>query len=502
METKEAKHLELIDGYREEMIRTLQELIAIKSVKAEPAGAAPFGTEVQEAFEYMLKKAKGDGFDTENIDNYGGHIDFGGYLYDEEGDMIGTGDEIMGILCHLDVVPEGKDWDHEPYGGEIADGRIYGRGAIDDKGPTVASYYAMKALKEAGIVPEKKVRLILGLDEETGWLGMQYYLKRVKQPDFGFTPDGEFPAIHAEMGLLIFDLVKKLGKKPANAKGISLRSMAGGNAPNMVADFARAVIKADSYDAVKEMIAGFRKETGYQINAKGIGKNLEITTQGISSHGARPEMGLNAISILMKFFEGISLDHEDVRDFIDFFNNHIGFDLHGDAIGCGLSDEPSGKLIFNVGMVKIDDESATVTINIRYPVTLNDEQVYQAIMPVVNKFNLGIVKKDHKLPIYIAKDDPMIKTLMDVYKKHTGDESSEPKVIGGGTYARAVKNTVAFGADFPGDPELAHQKNEYISIESLIKCAKIYADAIFELADGRVIQRKRSAAQETDQEEE
>lgn len=486
----EAKYLDLIEEYREEMIRTLQELIAIKSVKAEPVGDAPFGAAVQEAFEYMLKKARADGFDTENIDNYGGHIEFGGYLYDEAGEMVGTSDEIMGILCHLDVVPEGKDWDCEPFGGQLKDDKIYGRGAIDDKGPTVAVYYAMKALKDAGVVPEKKVRLILGLDEETGWKGMDYYLKRVKHPDFGFSPDGEFPAINGEMGLLIFDLAKKIAKTPSSAKGVSLRSMTGGNAPNMVADHARAVVKADSYEAVKDKIAEFRKKTGYQINAKGIGKNLEITTQGISAHGARPGKGLNAISVLMKFFDEISLDNEDVRDFIDFYNNHIGFNLSGELIGCGFEDEPSGKLIFNVGMVNIDGESASVTVNIRYPVTMNDAQVYDSILPVVNKYNLGIVKKEHKAPIYISKDDAMIRTLMDVYKKHTGDVNSEPLVIGGGTYARAVKNTVAFGADFPGEPELAHQKNEYIAVSKLIKCAEIFADAIFELAGGKTVRRE------------
>lgn len=484
------KYLDLIEEYREEMIKSLQELIAIKSVAAEPAGDAPFGAGVQESFEYMLRKAKADGFDTENIDNYGGHIEFGGYIFDEEGVMTGTSDEIMGILCHLDVVPEGNDWDYDPFGGELVDGKIYGRGAIDDKGPTIAAYYAMKALKDAGVVPERKVRLILGLDEETGWKGMDYYLKRVKSPDFGFSPDGDFPAIHGEMGLMIFDLAKKIGKTAANAKGISLRSIKGGNAPNMVADHARAVIKADSYDAIKEKAAEFRKNTGYQINTKGIGKNLEITTQGVSSHGARPGKGLNAISILMKFFDGISLDNEDTRDFIDFYNNHIGFDLCGSGIGCGFEDEPSGKLIFNVGMINVDDESASVTVNIRYPVTMSDEAVYESILPVVNQYNLGIVKKEHKEPIFIPKDDAMICTLMDVYKKHTGDMNCEPMVIGGGTYARAVKNTVAFGADFPGEPELAHQKNEYISVSNLIKCARIYADAIFELADGKVVRRK------------
>ena len=236
----DAKYLDLIEEYREEIIGTLQELIAFRSVAAASLEGAPFGAGVRDAFEYMLNKAKADGFDTENVDNYGGHIEFGGYLLDEEGDLVGTSDEVMGILCHLDVVPEGKDWDYEPFGGQVAEGRIYGRGAIDDKGPTVAAYYAMKALKDAGVVPEKKVRLILGLDEESGWKGMDYYLKRVRHPDFGFSPDAEFPAIHGEMGLLIFDLAKKLGKSAAGAKGISLRSVTGGNAPNMVADHARA----------------------------------------------------------------------------------------------------------------------------------------------------------------------------------------------------------------------------------------------------------------------
>lgn len=482
---KQMKYLDLIDHYKDQMIETLQELVSIRSVAAEAVGNAPFGLGVQAAFEYMLKKGREEGFDVENIDNYGGHIDFGGYILDEKGEIIGTSDEIMGILGHLDVVPEGKDWDYDPYGGEVVDGKIYGRGTIDDKGPIIAAFYAMKAIKDAGIIPEKKVRLILGLDEETDWKGMEYYLKKVKAPDFGFTPDGEFPAIHGEMGIMIFELAKKLNKSPVNPKGIALRSITGGNAANMVADHARAVIRAESYDKIKEMLADFRKETGYKINSKGIGKSFEITTQGISSHGARPESGLNAISILMMFLGQIGIDNDDMCDFIEFYNTHIQFELCGDLLGCGLVDEPSGKLILNVGMIDVDDEAARLTINIRYPVTMNDEQVYHAMLPIINKYNLGIIKLKHQEPIYLPKEDEMICTLMDIYKEHSGDFQCKPLVIGGGTYARAVKNTVAFGATFPGEPELAHQKNEYITVDNLLKTAKIYADAIFKLAEGQ-----------------
>ncbi|MDD4565640.1 MAG: dipeptidase PepV [Eubacteriales bacterium] len=482
----EKKYLDLIDEYREEMVRTLQELISIKSVASEAVDNAPFGRGVQDAFEYMLKKAADEGFNTENINNYGGHIEFGGYILNAEGEVIGNGEEIMGILGHLDVVPEGKDWDYDPYGGQLIDDRIYGRGAIDDKGPTIAAFYAMKALKDSGVIPEKKVRLILGLDEETGWKGMEYYLKNCKWPTLGFTPDGEYPAINGEMGILIFDLAKKINKLPANTKGIALRTVTGGNAANMVADHARAVINADSYDDIKHKLAEFRKSTDYRIDSKGFGKSLEISALGISSHGARPGSGLNAISILMKFLSKINFENEDVNEFINFYNAHIGFDLCGDSLGCGFEDEPSGKLILNVGMIKIDEGSASLTINIRYPVTMSEEQVYDSILPVINKYNLGIVKKSHQPPIYKPKDDEMICTLMDVYKRHSGDADCEPIVIGGGTYARAVPNIIAYGASFPGDPSLAHQKNEYITVTNLVKNAKIFADAIFELAGGQV----------------
>jgi succinyl-diaminopimelate desuccinylase len=475
------KYLDLISEYKDEMVRTLQELISIRSVADEASEGAPFGKGVQEAFEYMLKRGKEEGFLIENVDNYGGHIEFGGYTLDSEGQIAERSEEIMGILGHLDVVPEGKDWDYDPYGGEIVDGRIYGRGAIDDKGPTVAAFYAMKALKDSGFIPAKKVRLILGLDEETGWKGMDYYLNKVEAPTFGFTPDGEFPAIHGEMGILIFDLVKKLNKSSANAKGVRLRSITGGNAANMVADHARAVLMAESYDDIRQKLEEYKTKTGYELKAKGIGKTLEITAQGKSSHGARPGTGLSAISVLMKFLSEITFENEDVNDFIEFYETHIGFDLCGEKLGCGLYDEPSGKLILNVGMIHVDDEAARLTINIRYPVTMNDDTVYDGILPIIDKYNMGIVKESHQEPIYVPKDDEMVCTLMDVYKKHTNDKTCQPLVIGGGTYARAVKNTIAFGATFPGEPELAHQKNEYISIESLVKITQIYADAIYEL---------------------
>lgn len=470
------KHLdsiiEYIDDNKENMLRDLQELVAIKSVAEKPDSDPPFGEGVHKAFLHVLEKAQADGFLTKNVDDYGGHLD-----------LPGEGPGIMGILVHLDVVPEGSDWEEDPYGGAVKDGKIYGRGTLDDKGPAVAAYYAMKAVKESGAPLKDTVRMILGLDEETDWVGMNHYLSKVPAPDYGFTPDGDFPAIHGEMGILVFDIAKKFA--PISEKGLELRSLKGGNAANMVADYARAVVRDTSgagYDSIREKVAAFRKEHQVEISCKGVGKSLEITTQGVSAHGARPTAGLNAISIIMELLGTLDFVSDDVSDFIQFYNTCIGYELDGQALGCACSDEPSGHLILNVGMVRADDKAASLTINIRYPVIVDAEQVYASLMPAVDRYDMGIVKGKDEAPIFIPADDPMIVTLMDIYKRQTKDMDSKPLVIGGGTYARAMKNAVAFGARFPGEPELAHQTNECLPVDSLVKMAKIYGEAIYRLA--------------------
>ena len=196
-------------------------------------------------------------------------------------------------------------------------------------------------------------------------------------------------------------------------------------------------------------------------------------------------MSLNifAITIMMEFLGRLNFASEDTNEFIGFYNDCIGYDLHGERMGCALSDDISGDLTFNVGMIDLDQKTVKLTINVRYPVTLNDEIVYDGIMSVISKYDLGIIKGKHQEPIYIPADDPLITTLMDIYRKHTGDMESEPLVIGGGTYARAIKNTVAFGALFPGEPDLMHQKNECISVENLVLLTNIYAETIYNLSE-------------------
>lgn len=466
-------YLERLEGYKEDILKTLQELIKIRSVEGEPKEGMPFGEGVQQALDYMLHVGKELGFKTTNVDNYGGHLE------------MGEGEEILGILVHLDTVPEGTDWTHDPFGGEIADGKLYGRGAIDNKGPAVAVLYSMKAIMESNIKLNKKVRLILGLDEETHWKGIHYYLSKEKSPDIGFTPDANFPVIHAEMGILIFELVKKINKSPR--MGVVLKSIAGGSAPNVVPDICRVVITANNYDDIKQKIDEFVSKTGYKLSAKGRGKSLEILSEGISAHGAHPENGLNAVSIMMQFLSELQFSNDDVDEFIQFYNNKIGFELNGKSIGCGFSDEVSGDLIFNVGKINVDEETARLTINIRYPVSLTGDEVYEGIRKNTDEHDFGIVKIENKKQIYIPKDHELVQKLMTIYQKHTGDYETQPIVTGGGTYARSIENAVAFGPSFVGQPSVEHQRDEYIAVDSLMKAAAIYCDAIVELADGEEI---------------
>lgn len=466
-----------LEKNREDMISALQQVVRVNSEEGESFIGAdnkvyPFGQGVGEALETTLEIGRSLGFETKNVDNYGGHIDFPG-----------TGEKIMAVIGHLDVVPAGNGWTYPPYGGEIHDGKLYGRGTSDNKGPVISCLYAMKALKDAGYVPSATIRLILGLDEETDWKGMEYYFSKEKRPDFGFTPDADFPLINGEKGMLIFEFAKKFGKNSAN--GLELRSVKGGNAPNSVADACRAVVNSadtEKYDEIRKLAEAFKEETGYKISCRGMGKSLEITSVGVSAHGAKPCAGLNAISIMMMFLGRLNFVNEEQNDFIDFYNRYIGFCLDGEKLGIKLSDDKSGDLVFNVGMAEMDREAGKFTINIRYPVTFSEDKIYGQMEPILERYDIGLVKLSSKDPLYMEPDSLMVRTLLEIYRKHTGDNDSQPLVIGGGTYARATPGIMAFGALFPGDEDVMHQKDEYIDLDRLMLMTKIYAEAIYKMS--------------------
>ena len=473
-------YLDRLDSYKDEMIKTLAESVSKASVnsdavKTQEGELLPFGRGVHDALIHMLETGREMGFETVNDDNYAGHIEYAPAEYDKDSGY-------FGIVGHLDVVPVGPGWDGDPFVMRNDGEFLYGRGTSDDKGPVVAALYALKAFKEEGMEPKMPIRLVLGLDEETGDISANHYTENQGHPVMGFTPDADFPLVHGELGILTFDMAQKFSSKPAKEE-LRLTKLEAGVAHNAVPEKAKAVIAGDkaNFDEIADKVKTYADESGYEITSKRQGASLVVEATGKAAHGAHPELGLNAASILFEFLGRIGFANEELNDFIAFYNEHIGFDLHGERIGCDFEDEVSGPLIFNVGMANISEEIANLTICIRYPVSCTSELVLGGIQHTLEGKSVGIVTRVEQSPIYMELEDEMPSAFLKAYIDETGDDKTKPLVIGGGTYAKMFNNILAFGGQFPSDENTMHQANEKFSIDSFMKMARIYAKAIYSL---------------------
>ena len=424
-----------IDASKEEMIETLRGALKIKSVSGADGSPFPYGQGVHDCLEYVLGAAEEMGFRTCDLDGRVGWAEYGGE------DL-----EMIAVVTHLDVVPEGDGWTHDPYGGETEDGRLYGRGTMDDKGAAVTALYALKAIKDSGVGLKRRVRLLFGCDEEAGCGDMKYYVESGAEiPVAGFTPDGEYPLINGEKGLIT--------EYYRCAYSASVREVAGGTAVNMVPDSAYAVL-ADG---------------------------TRIETAGRAAHGSTPEKGDNAIAKLIDMLDALRLEGKEGETY-QFLRNKIGYEYDGRSMGIKMEDEVSGPLTFNLGTIRGDAGGITVGVNYRYPVT----KKYEDCVPEVRRrfaeagFELDSASVADKL--YVSEDSALVKTLMDVYNGYTG-ENARPISIGGGTYAKTIPNILAFGPIFPDDEVTEHKADENMKIERLYDVAKINARAIYALCN-------------------
>ena len=457
----------LIDAMKEDIIKSTQEIIRIKSTESEPKPGMPFGIGVAKSLECAMNTAKDLGFHTVNLDGYVGYAEYG------------QGEDYVVALGHLDVVPEGDGWIHPPYAAEIHDGKMYGRGTTDDKGPIMATLYGLKAIKDAKLTLSKRIRVLFGTNEETGSKELEYYLEREKAPVAGFTPDADYPIINGEKGITIFNIVKDFNSK--NQGKNLIKYIKGGQVANIVPDYCEAgILASDPLNIIKELEA-FAKDMDYNLSTEVKEDMVIIKSIGEAAHGSLPELGKNAIMQLFAFLGIVDFGSNDMSEFIYFLNENIGMETHGESFGVCLQDENSGKLSFNVGVVSMDENSATITLNLRYPVTNKLEDMMNPFNNRIEGTGIKVEKFEHQEPLYFSPDSPIIKALQKVYTEQTGEEAKLVS-IGGGTYAKEMPNTVAFGPMFPGEPDTIHKKNEYITVDNLIKNAKIYAHALYELA--------------------
>ncbi|MFS0644257.1 dipeptidase PepV [Siminovitchia sp. 179-K 8D1 HS] len=454
------------------MIRDLQGLLQIKSVlnEKEKTEDAPFGKEVRKALDYMLQLGENDGFTAKNVGNVAGHLEMGS----------GTG--LVAALCHVDVVPEGDGWTKDPYGGEVKDGKIFARGAIDDKGPTMAAYYGMKIVKELGLPIEKRIRMIIGTDEESDWRCVHHYFQHEEMPDMGFAPDADFPIINAEKGICDFDLVQNKHSEKEYGAQNTLISFSAGRRYNMVPDHARAVLDIQcDHTELLQHFNHFKKAENVSGSYYIDSGYLVMELEGISAHGMEPDNGKNAGLLLASFLSTLKLDRkgmEFVKAAVRFFFG----DSRGRALGVRHKDEVTGELTINVGIMTYNEEDGgRFGLNMRYPATFPFDKGIKELANVASGANFDLIKLRNLHPHYVPKDHVLIQKLMKVYEEQT-NEKAELLSISGGTYARSLTAGVAFGALFPGRDDVAHQKDEYMVIDDLIKATAIYAQAFYELA--------------------
>lgn len=440
--------------YKDEVVKEIQNAVRVKSVKEAPLPGMPFGEGPAKALDHFMNLAKKLGFKAEKFDNYAMHID------------MGEGKETLGILAHVDVVPEGDNWTYPPYSGTIADGKIYGRGTLDDKGPAIISLFAMKAIADSGIKLNKKIRMILGADEESGSACLKYYFGELKMPypDIAFTPDSSFPVTYAEKG----SVRVKIKKKFSTLKDVVIK---GGNAFNSVPNEANGVIPVDMLGEVKNKVE-FVKE----------GNVYKIFSAGIPAHGAHPEKGYNAISALFEVLKDIEVKNEELKGLVVFFDKFIKMETDGKSFGVKCTDGETGDLTLNLGKINLENNELEIWIDMRVPVKIKNEQIIETIKKNTEDYGYEFLLHSNTQPLYVAKDSFLVSTLMNIYKELTGDNAAQPVAIGGGTYAKYAKNAVAFGALLPDQEDRMHQRDEYLEISKIDKLLQIYVEAIYRLA--------------------
>lgn len=457
---------ELVKSYREDMIQSLEELVSIPSViNLENAReGAPFGMEIRSALDGLLKLAGELGFETRDYDGYAAAVDFG------------TEGKEVGILSHIDVVPPGNGWSKNPFVPEIVNGKMYGRGTIDDKGPLVASLYAMKAVKESGLPIRNHVRHIIGCDEETGHRCIKYYLTKEKGPDLGFSPDGMFSVIHAEKGILRFQI--QTNRKLPNTKELCVIRIAGGTVVNAVPNIAEVWLGGPG-EQLEEVQKEFQVKAA-EGSAKMEGDVLHLTFPGVSAHAMQPWLGENAILSMIRFLKEVPFGDRKTREYFQNLDTLFGDGWEGRNLGVACQDQLSGKLSMNLGILNVEGEKTELKVDVRCPVHIDLDTVWKTICLTCEKYGFRPEYWQKRPPLYVPKDARLVQILLDVYEDVTG-KREEAITIGGGTYCRDVENFVSFGPVFPGEPELAHEADEFIDLDQMVECARLYAQALYRL---------------------
>lgn len=462
--------------YEDALLTDLKEMLAINSVRDDAAATedAPLGPGPKEALLKFEEFAKRDGFKVGDYKNL--------VAYAELGDP--DAEESLVVVGHLDVMPAGDGWTKDPFTPVIEDGRLYARGSSDDKGPSFTAYYALKLLKDLNLPLKRKIRVVMGIDEESDWTGMDEFFAAEGQPTMGFSPDAEFPIINGEKGNVSIE-VKFDGTNDGSYKLVSFEA---GSRPNMVPGTAKAVVEtantALATQLAESLTAYLANESRVKADAEVEDNRVALTFYGKQVHGAMPETGENAGTYLANFLKDFDFG-ANAKGYLNFLGDAVHDDTTAVKIGAVKHDDLMGDLSMNVGIQRFAaDEEGYVNLNFRYPKNTNPAEIEAAVKTgFADDFAATTSQAAHNMaPHYVPGDDPLVATLLKVYREHTGLPAGE-QVIGGGTFGRLFERGVAFGAMFEGVPDTMHQADEFYPVADLTRAMAIFAQAMYELAN-------------------
>lgn len=452
-----------ISSEKDDMLNALGELVEIPSVMGEPANDAPFGQEPKNALLKMKEICDRCGFKTTVYENAVLCADY----------LPNGGEPELGILAHLDVVPVSNGgWDTDPFKLVEKDGTLYGRGTIDDKGPAVAALWALRAVKELGIPLRKGVRLIFGTDEENGSKDLELYQKHDKFPPKVFTPDGSFPVINIEKGMLR----SRFGGKVDG----DIISFHGGFIPNAVPDRAETELKGVSAEAITshsvQLLTDLRSKGASKLQFGQSGSDGgTVYCNGRAAHASTPADGENPVTALIALVNRI-VDCDVFRGLERFFP--FG-ETDGASLGLKCSDK-SGDLTCVLSTLHLENGILSGTVDIRFPTCITLSEVRDRLSAAIRGIGLEYEMLLGDEPHVVSEDSEFVRSLLRVYERIEG-EKGHCVAIGGGTYVHNIEGGVAFGAERGNTDYHMHGDNEFITSDELLKDAVLYANAIVEV---------------------
>lgn len=456
-----------MEQHRQEMLDDICELCRINSEKMPAEEDMPYGPGAAECLDTALDMAEGYGFETIDYDGYVGCVD------------LNEMPRQLDILAHLDVVPAGEGWTvTEPFAPIVRDGKLYGRGTADDKGPAVAALYAMRAVRELKIPLKKGVRLILGTDEECGSSDIAYYYQKEKEAPMTFSPDAEYPVTNVEKGRLPGHVVADF--EPSKTLPRLVRIQAGTKI-NVVPGKAEATVEGMDDEVLRSAADETEKKTGIMFQLEREREFCKITAVGTGAHASVPQEGNNAITGLLTFLAALPFaDCEQIA----LLNRMLALmphgDVHGEKLGIDMQDELSGRLTLAFSMLKVDESSLDAEFDSRVPVCGNEENVLKVIRSAMENQGLKLLNETMTPPHHVDGNSVFVQTLNKAYERYTGREGG-CCATGGGTYVHNLKNGVAFGASMPGTDNRMHGADEFAVVEDLVTSAKIFAQVIVDL---------------------